>query len=57
MPGHDMGGYLDYARVQCPEAESILTTGVQCPLNEAMDEAYVREIGAAVRKVAGHFST
>ena len=48
---------MDYARVQCPEAESILTTGVQCPLNEAMDEAYVREIGAAVRKVAGHFST
>ncbi|MBI5768375.1 MAG: DegT/DnrJ/EryC1/StrS family aminotransferase [Verrucomicrobia bacterium] len=48
---------MDYSRVQCPEAEAILATGVQCPLNESMDEAYVREIGTAVRKVAKHFST
>jgi len=48
---------MDYSRVRCPEAEAILATGVQCPLNESMDEAHVREIGAAVRKVAKHFST
>lgn len=48
---------MDYTRVRCPEAEGILTTGVHFSLNESMDEAYVREIGAAVRKVAKHFST
>ena len=48
---------MDYARVRCPEAEAILATGVQCPLNESMDEAHVREVGAAVRKVARFFTT
>ena len=47
---------MDYTRVSCPEAEAILATGVQCPLNESMDETLIREIGAAVRKVAKHYT-
>ncbi len=47
---------MDYTKVRCPEAEAILATGIQVPLNESMDEAYVRGIGAAIRKVARHFA-
>lgn len=47
---------MDYAQVRCPEAEAILSTGVQCALNESMDEPYIREVAAAVRKVAKHYS-
>lgn len=47
---------MDYARASCPEAEAILATGVHFALNEAMDEGHVREVGAAVRKVAAHYS-
>ena len=46
---------MDYTKVTCPEAEAILSSGVQCTLNESMDETLMREIGAAVRKVARHF--
>jgi perosamine synthetase len=48
---------MDYTQVKCAEAEAILATGVNCTLNEAMDETMVREIGAAVRKVAKHYTT
>lgn len=48
---------MDYTRVKCPEAEAILATGVNCPLNESMDETLVRETAAAVRKVAKHYTT
>lgn len=47
---------MDYTKVKCPEAEAILATGVMCPLNEGMDEALIREIGAAIRKVAKHYT-
>ncbi|MBI4623459.1 MAG: DegT/DnrJ/EryC1/StrS family aminotransferase [Verrucomicrobia bacterium] len=47
---------MDYAKVTCPEAEAILATGVNCVLNESMDEPYIREVGAAVRKVAKRFT-
>ena len=47
---------MDYTQVHCPEAEAILATGVQCPLNESMDEILIRETAAAVRKVAQHFT-
>lgn len=47
---------MDYTRVKCPEAEAILATGIQCTLNEAMDEALMRETAAAVRKVAKHYA-
>ena len=47
---------MDYTQVKCPEAEAILTTGIQCTLNESMDEALMRETAAAVRKVAKHYT-
>lgn len=47
---------MDYTRVKCPEAEAILATGIQCTLNEAMDETLMRETAAAVRKVARHYA-
>jgi dTDP-4-amino-4,6-dideoxygalactose transaminase len=48
---------MDYTQVKCPEAEAILTTGIQLAVNESMDETFIREVGAAVRKVAKHFTT
>jgi hypothetical protein len=42
--------------VKCPEAEAILETGIQCTLNESMDETLIRETAAAVRKVAKHYT-
>lgn len=47
---------MDYTKVRCLEAEAILATGVNCPLNESMDENYIRQVGAAVRKVAKHYT-
>lgn len=47
---------MDYTQVRCPEAEAILADGVMCTLNESMTETYIREVGAAVRKVAKHFA-
>lgn len=47
---------MDYTKVNCAEAEAVLATGIQCTLHEAMDEAYIREVGAAVRKVAKHYA-
>ncbi len=47
---------MDYTQVKCPEAEAILATGIQCTLNESMDETLMRETAAAVRKVAKHFA-
>ena len=47
---------MDYTQVKCPEAEAMLATGINCTLNESMDETLVREMGAAVRKVAKHYT-
>jgi hypothetical protein len=47
---------MDYTQVKCAEAEAILADGVQCVLNESMNEAYIREVGAAIRKVAKHYA-
>lgn len=47
---------MDYTQVRCPEAEAILADGVMCTLNESMTETYVREVGAAIRKVAKHYA-
>ncbi len=47
---------MDYTKVACPEAEAILATGIHCTVNESMNETLIREIGAAVRKVAQHFA-
>lgn len=48
---------MDYTQVKCPEAEAILSTGISCTLNEAMDETLIRETAAAIRKVAKHYTT
>ncbi len=47
---------MDYTKVSCPEAEAILRAGVRVTLHEAMSEAYVLSVAAAVRKVAGHYA-
>lgn len=47
---------MDYSKVKCPEAEAMLETGIQCQLNESMDEPFMRETAIAIRKVAGHYA-
>jgi perosamine synthetase len=47
---------MDYRKVSCPEAEAILKTAMKVVINEAMDESYVRQMAAAVRKVARRFA-
>ncbi|HEY1110719.1 MAG TPA: DegT/DnrJ/EryC1/StrS family aminotransferase [Opitutaceae bacterium] len=48
---------MDYTKVSCPEAEAILTTGVQIPVRESMDEALMEQTAAAIRKVAKHYTS
>lgn len=56
-PVRDLGlTSMDYNKVKCPEAEAILETCVRIGVHEDMDEEYIREVGAAVRKVARHFA-
>jgi dTDP-4-amino-4,6-dideoxygalactose transaminase len=47
---------MDYSAVSCPETEAILGTGVRVVIHEAMSEAYLRNVAAAVRKVASHYA-
>jgi hypothetical protein len=47
---------MDYGAVNCPEAEAILKTCITTKITEAMDEDYVRSVGAAFRKVARHYA-
>ena len=47
---------MDYTKVCCPEAESILTTGVRVVINEGMSDPYILNVAAAVRKVASHYA-
>ncbi len=47
---------MDYTKVTCPEAEAILTTGVNYTFNESIDEADIRDVRAAGRKVAIDFA-
>lgn len=46
---------MDYTRVKCPEASRILETCVRISFHEGMNEGYIREVGAATRKVAQHY--
>jgi hypothetical protein len=46
---------MDYTKVSCPEAESILKTGVRVVIHEQMSESYVRSLAAGIRKVASHY--
>ncbi len=47
---------IDYTKVKCPEANAILNTCVKVQLHEAMSEDYMREVAAAIRKVAIHYA-
>ncbi|EEF58682.1 DegT/DnrJ/EryC1/StrS family aminotransferase [Pedosphaera parvula] len=47
---------MDYTKISCPEAEAILETCVLIRINQAMDEDYIRGIGAGIRKVTRHFT-
>jgi dTDP-4-amino-4,6-dideoxygalactose transaminase len=47
---------MDYQKVNLPVTEDILKTCMRFPLNEAMDENYLRLVAQAVRKVAKAFA-
>jgi perosamine synthetase len=56
-PAKDLGlTTMDYNQVKCAEAEAILKDCLRITIHETMDEDYIREVGAAVRKVAQHFA-
>jgi perosamine synthetase len=47
---------MDYSKVRCPEAEAILKTGVRLVIHEGMSEEYIRDVAAAVCKVARYYA-
>jgi perosamine synthetase len=47
---------MDYTKVTLPVTEAILKTCLRFPVTEAMDEAYIRAVAGAVRKVAKHYA-
>jgi len=47
---------MDYTKVQCPEAEAILTTCIRVPIQEYMTEEYILQVGQAIRKVAQYYA-
>jgi dTDP-4-amino-4,6-dideoxygalactose transaminase len=47
---------MDYTKVSCPEAESILTTGIRITIHEAMSDEFIDDVATAIRKVAAHFA-
>jgi dTDP-4-amino-4,6-dideoxygalactose transaminase len=56
-PAKEMGlTSMDYSKVKLPVTENIIRTCTRFPLNEAMDENYIRAVAKAVRKVAKHFA-
>jgi len=56
-PAKEMGlTTMDYSKVSCPEAESILKLGVRVTIHEGMSEAYVSSLGDAFRKVTSHYA-
>jgi perosamine synthetase len=56
-PVREMGlTSMDYSKVRCPEAEAILKTGVRLVIHEGMSEEYIRDVAAAVCKVARYYA-
>lgn len=47
---------MDFTKHQCPEAEAILETCIRVPISEFMEEEYIRQVAAAIRKVATYYS-
>ncbi|MGE0757111.1 MAG: DegT/DnrJ/EryC1/StrS family aminotransferase [Pirellulaceae bacterium] len=56
-PVRDLGlTTMDYSQHTTPEAEAILQTGVRIAIYEQMDESYVDQLAAGVRKVARYYA-
>lgn len=47
---------MDYAAHETPEAEAILRTGIRIAIHESMTDAYIDQVGDAVRKVATYYA-
>jgi perosamine synthetase len=47
---------MDFTRHKCPVAETILATCIRVMIQEHMTEDYVRNVAAAIRKVARHYA-
>ncbi len=47
---------MDYSKVQCPEAEAILKTGVRISIHQAMTPDYIASVAGAIKKVAQHYA-
>jgi perosamine synthetase len=47
---------MDYTRASCPTAEKVLEDCMRITIHEAMSETYIKEVAAAVRKVAQHYT-
>lgn len=47
---------MDFTKHQCPEAEAILVTGIRLLITEFMEEEYIRQLGAGIRKVAKYYA-
>ncbi|MCF6285028.1 MAG: DegT/DnrJ/EryC1/StrS family aminotransferase [Candidatus Hydrogenedentes bacterium] len=46
---------MDYTKVETPEAEAILKTGMRVFIKEYMTEEQIRQFAAGIRKVATHY--
>ena len=46
---------MDYTKVETPEAEAILQTGMRVFIKEYMTEEEIRQFAAGIRKVAAHY--
>ena len=56
-PVRDLGlTAMDYTKVKCPVAEAYHSDNIMLPINEAMNEGYIRKVAAAVNAVARHLS-
>ncbi|MGQ9605233.1 MAG: DegT/DnrJ/EryC1/StrS family aminotransferase [Thermogutta sp.] len=47
---------MDFTKHSCPEAEAILASCVRVLINENMTEEYIRQLGAAIQKVARYYA-
>lgn len=47
---------MDYTKVDTPEAEAILTTGIRVVIHESNTDDQIRQFATAIRKVAAHYA-
>jgi dTDP-4-amino-4,6-dideoxygalactose transaminase len=47
---------MDYTKVDCPEAEAILRTGIRVTIHEAMTEEFILSVAEGIQKVARHYA-